>query len=105
MIFDYLPRVFRKSVLPVRTERRKRQQRREHDRADRGYGCLVEPLLHPDLDAGAAGLRGHLDRQRRRETGQIAQGVRLSRLHDAGGRNLECLYLIFAVEEVPQLHG
>ena len=62
VIFDYLPRVFRKFVLPVSAERRQRQQRGEDDRAD-GSDCgFVEPLLHSDLHACAAGLGRDLDR-------------------------------------------
>src|SRR2546429_350583 len=56
VIFDYLPRVFGEFVLPVRAQRRQREQQsgREGQR-DRGDRSFVEPLLHANLDARAAG--------------------------------------------------
>ena len=64
VIFDYLPRVLRKFVLPVCAERRQRQQRRKDERDAHGSDCgFVEPLLHSDLYPRAARLRRDLDRQ------------------------------------------
>ena len=72
VIFDYLPRVFSKFVLPVSAECRQRKQRWKDDGADSSHGGFVEPLLHSDLYTRAAGLRCDLDRERRGETGQIS---------------------------------
>ena len=48
---------------------------------DGGDRSFVEPLLHANFDARAAGLGRYLDCQRRRQPGKIAQRARLSRLH------------------------
>jgi hypothetical protein len=63
VILDYLPRVFRKFVLPVSSECRQCEQRWKDNNADSSDGRFVEPLLHPDLCACAAGLWCDLDRE------------------------------------------
>jgi len=48
------------------------EQHREHGHRDGGNGGLVKPLLHADLDARAAGLRGDFDRERRGQSREVA---------------------------------
>src|SRR5829696_4020983 len=64
VFFDYLPRVFRDFVLPVSTECGECKQRWKGHGADSSHGRFVEPLLHSDLHARAAGLWSDLDRER-----------------------------------------
>jgi hypothetical protein len=63
VILYYLPRVFRKLVLPVSAECRQGKQRWKDSHAYGSDGGFVEPLLHPDLYACAAGLWCDLDRE------------------------------------------
>ncbi len=63
VLFDYLPCVFSNSVLPVSAKCRKRQQHpRRKQQRNGGNRCLVEPLLHTDLDSSAACFRCDSDR-------------------------------------------
>src|SRR6266545_6924095 len=100
MVFDDLPAVFSEFVLPVSPECSERHEWREHKGAESRDRGLVKPFLHAHFNASATRFWCYLYRQRRRESCEIPQRVRLARLQHTRGRYLHHLHLVVFVKKI-----